>query len=441
LTRWTIAATVAGLLILLGGPWRSNFISPGELSKPHSGDAFKKASADPNQSDPNCATCHKAGDFGPSGLITAAFHASPAPFELKKLAHAKTGEMTALDQSCQKCHPSHLVHQPNVSRSLSCSFCHREHRGAGPMASSTDANCILCHGNGTMLASSQTSASPRALASPTAIARSFAKDHPEFRVHTEKMRDTNTLKFNHALHLQGETIPKLKSGEKLDCRFCHQVDAAGRYFRGVRFENHCQVCHSLQFDPETPGLTLPHGNPDAVSAFLHSLPRQYTDFAARSGVIRQTEQEQFVQQRLEHLRTRVGLGEDFEKRVFFSTASVGPEVEVGAVRGATPALYPGCAYCHEVKSDAGKAQITGPVLVERWLGSAEFDHAKHAGVSCMKCHEAEKSRVTSDVILPSKQACVGCHSQSGGAPNSCASCHIYHAGRRNAAAAKIGLLN
>ena len=69
-----------------------------------------------------------------------------------------------------------------------------------------------------------------------------------------------------ALHLTGKTIPILPGGQKLDCASCHQPDAAGIYVRRINFESHCQVCHSLQFDPETPGLTLPHGDADFVRA-------------------------------------------------------------------------------------------------------------------------------------------------------------------------------
>jgi hypothetical protein len=75
-------------------------------------------------------------------------------------------------------------------------------------------------------------------------------------------------------------------------------------------------------------------------------------------------------------------------------------------------------------------------MVERWLSGGEFNHLKHAGIACAKCHEAEKSRETTDIILPAKQSCVACHSRSGGAPDSCASCHVYHAGRRTSAALK-----
>jgi hypothetical protein len=261
----------------------------------------------------------------------------------------------------------------------------------------------------------------------THVIHSFADDHPEFRVHADKLRDPDTLKFNHALHLTGETIPKLAAGQKLDCAFCHQPDVAGSYFRRINFAHHCQVCHSLQFDPETPGLTLPHGDPDFVSAFLHSLPKQYADFAARSGVTRATEQNQFAQEKLQRLQARVASGEDFEKRVFFSTATTGPELQVGSVSGATRALYPGCAYCHEVKSGVqGKAEITKPVILERWLAHGEFNHAKHAGVICAQCHQAATSKDTADIILPGINSCTTCHSPRGGVADSCATCHVYH---------------
>ena len=58
----------------------------------------------------------------------------------------------------------------------------------------------------------------------------------------------------------------------------------------------------------------------------------------------------FVQQKLAGLRTQFGSGEDLERRVFFSTATFGPEAQVGTLSGSTRALFPGCAYCHEVKS-------------------------------------------------------------------------------------------
>jgi hypothetical protein len=441
-TRAVVVATIALLLILLGGSWRGNFINPGELSTAHSGAKFSKLHGTNSQT---CSACHKAGDFGPSGLISAAWHARPGPFAIAELASARRGEMTLLDEACNECHTSHALHQPNVVRSVSCSYCHREHRGAGQIAATTDAHCSLCHGDAeVMVAASLKGAklphdafhlgmsqtvfqAPRPHGGFTNVMRGFSKDHPEFRVHADKLRDPNTLKFNHALHLTSETVPKLPTGQKLSCVSCHTPEVSRVYFQRINFEKHCQVCHSLQFDPETPGLTLPHGDPEFVSAFLHSLPRQYADFAARSGISGAEEQNQFAREKLQRLQARVTTGEDFKKRVFFSTATSGPETQVGSVSGATHSLYPGCAYCHEVKTGTqGNASITKPVLFERWLPRAEFNHAKHSAVSCAQCHQAGTSKDTGDIILPTKSSCVTCHSSAGGVSDSCATCHSYH---------------
>ncbi|MGH8524804.1 MAG: hypothetical protein ACREXY_11480, partial [Gammaproteobacteria bacterium] len=136
--------TIALLLILLGGSWRGRFINPGPISTAHSGGKFASTHATNSQS---CAACHKAGDSGPSGLVSAAWHAQPGPFALSELAYAKRGAMTAIDVACQKCHTSHALHQPNVVENVSCSYCHQEHRGSGSMAATTDVHCGICHGD------------------------------------------------------------------------------------------------------------------------------------------------------------------------------------------------------------------------------------------------------------------------------------------------------
>ena len=259
---------------------------------------------------------------------------------------------------------------------------------------------------------------------PTPIIHHFADDHPQFRFVTEKLRDLDTLKFNHALHLTDATIPKLPGGEKLDCTFCHQPDAAGAFMKPVAFEKNCRVCHSLQFDPETPQLMLPHGSAEFVSAFLRSLPKQYLDLATRENL---TDANGFVEKKLAGLRSQFGSGEDLERRIFFSTATVGPEAQIGSLSGGTRAVFPGCAYCHEVKTAAsGSPQITKPVMPERWLAQAKFNHAKHAGITCAQCHNAAHSKDTADIILPPKETCVICHSPCGGVADSCAECHTYH---------------
>lgn len=436
-TLVVVAATCAALLILLGGPWRGNFINPGPLSNPHTSEAFVKLHAATNRNDQTCSACHAAGASGPGGIVSAAFHASPGPLQIRKLASARPGDRTAIDEACQKCHTRHAFHQPNVTRELSCSICHAEHRGAGRMAAPTDVHCAFCHGDADELAAAAKGASspasvgtarfPRPSAGFTQVIHSFPGDHPEFRVHADKQRDPNPLKFGHALHLTGETIPKLPGGKKLECAFCHQPDATGAYQRPVNFENHCRVCHSLQFDAETPDLHLPHGDVAFVSAFLRSLPKQYADFAARSGVQGAEAQRQFAERKLRGLQTQVSSGEDFEKRVFFSTATTGPMARVGTLSGPERALFPGCAYCHEVKSAAqASAEITKPVSFEHWFTHGRFDHAKHSSLDCTRCHQAEKSRETADIILPTKETCATCHSPRGGVVDTCVTCHAYH---------------
>ncbi len=407
-----IAASCAVLLAILGNPpWRNHFINPGTISDPHSGAAFAALAAT-NHLHQNCGACHVAGNSGPNGLVNAALRAQPGILDLKQLALAKAEEPTVIDAACVKCHAGRNFHQPNAPQ-ISCAFCHAEHQGA-KMAATTDAHCGFCHADAAKMA-----VSPK-----TPVMHHFADDHPQFKFITEKLRDPDTLKFNHALHLTGTTIPKLPGGEKLGCAFCHQPDAAGALMKPVAFEKNCRVCHSLQFDPETPELQLPHGSAEFVSAYLRSLPKQYSDLAAKQNV---ADENNFVQQKLAGLRAQFGNGEDLEKQVFFSTATAAPEISVGSVNGATRAIFPGCAYCHEVKaSTAGSPEITKPIQTERWQAQAKFNHAKHAGVSCEKCHDAIDSKDTADILLPAKETCAECHSPRGGVADTCAECHTYH---------------
>jgi hypothetical protein len=411
-----IAASCAALLILLGNPpWRNNFISPGEISSAHSGAAFA-AMAATNHSNQNCGACHVAGNSGPNQMVHAAWRAKPGFFEVHKFLAAAASEVTAIDESCEKCHVGKSFHQANAP-AISCSFCHAEHQGK-MMATTTDANCIFCHGDAVKMAAAQTGNNF------TPVIHHFAEDHPQFRFITEKLRDPDTLKFNHALHLTGATIPKLPGGEKLDCAFCHQPDAAGAFMKPVAFEKNCRVCHSLQFDPETPQLQLPHGSAEFVSAFLRSLPKQYADLAAKENL---PDENNFVRQKLANLRTQFGSSEDLERRVFFSTAKSGPETQIGTLSGNTRALFPGCALCHEVKnSSAGLPEITKPILTERWLAQAKFNHAKHANIACTTCHDAVNSKETADILLPAKETCAACHSPRGGVVDTCSTCHNYH---------------
>ena len=447
--RFTIACvalTLGVLLVLLGGPWRFDFVNPGEISVSHSGPAFLRMHGGSGTNSENCAACHAAALAGLSGWWQSAFSADPGPLEIQQLSASAPANMASIDRACQRCHAHHAVHQPNVVKNLSCSVCHPEHQGAGPIKAPVTANCTSCHGNARTMqlaADNGKLIAPMAFEHPfaqgltlfkaprpergyTAVFHSFAGDHPEFRLSAGDWRETNTLRFNHQLHLS-EKIPAL-NGKKLDCAYCHKPDPSGAFHQKITFEANCKTCHELRFDSRNPTLIVPHGNGIFVRAFLNSLPRQYADYGAQvKNIIGKRELEEFVQQELRFLREQVGFGENLEQQIFFNTQRTGPVADIGRAGDQGRARFPGCAYCHEVTGQKeGPPRITPPLIPDRWMLHAHFNHAKHTALSCTVCHAIQNSRETADISMPSKQACIACHSSKGGVADACMTCHQYH---------------
>ena len=194
-------------------------------------------------------------------------------------------------------------------------------------------------------------------------------------------------------------------------------------FAAIQFEQHCQSCHSLQFDPRNPQLQLPHGDTAGVRAFLRSLPRQYADLAARQGVTRAADQDRFSQEQLRALRELFPSGEELERSVLMT----GDRHDVSGNASGQRGYFVGCVYCHTAGvTEAGLPTMQKPVIPDRWMTHARFNHKPHSHVACTECHGAKTSRETSDILLPRKDNCISCHSPKGGVPNSCATCHGYH---------------
>ncbi len=448
-----MTATVACILLALGGEHRWQFINPGALSTQHSSAAFAEAYLRLHlgplvHSDQGCAACHATAHAGPVGWVKSAAAANPGPLHRHTLAFTTAEDMTAIDQACQRCHLVHKFHEPNVVQDHSCSACHQEHQGGGFMKRPDDANCAACHADAAVMEASfekgrslppaafdfrphngrQVFDAPRPAHGRTEVIHSFATDHPEFQLVAEKLRDPDTLKFNHQLHLTSPTIPRV-NGRALACADCHKPDAAGIYYQKISFEENCRKCHSLQFDARNPDLGLPHGNPEFVRAFLRSLPAQYAEYGARKkGLTAKPELDEFVKQQMLQIREQTLSGENLEQEVFFSDAKLGPAGRVGQLNERGRARFPGCAYCHQVKPVAdGAPSVTKPVIMDRWLTRGAFDHSKHLLMDCSKCHEASRSTQTADILLPSQSICAECHSPKGGVANACSTCHSYHA--------------
>jgi hypothetical protein len=439
------AATFAVLLVGFFGPWQWRFISAGPISSQHHAIVFsERRHSGPGSG--GCGACHTAAHGDLHEWMRAAFTAKPGPLEPHRLHTVTAGGMTEIDRNCLACHPGHNFHQPNVIRDHSCSACHREHQGRGRMPAPADTECLSCHANATVMEASLKKGEqlplaafnfrqpdgralfhvPRPEQGYTAVFTSFAENHPEFQIHQQKLKDTNSLSFNHSLHLSSLVQ---RNGQVLACADCHQPAAAGAHFQAITFTRHCQECHSLQFDARNPQLRVPHGDPANVRAYLRSLPTQYADLARRSGVTAQAETEQFVAEQMRQLRERVFSGENLEQQIFHA-GDPSKQLAVGVTPGGVSARarFAGCAYCHEVKPGGvdGLPQIARVTTPDRWLIRGEFNHAKHTIVSCAECHAAQSSRSTADIMLPPKKSCTECHSPQGGVAQSCSTCHSYH---------------
>jgi predicted CXXCH cytochrome family protein len=437
---WRRARVWVSCLAILGGitaivlfqmRGHETFFNPGKISSSHARFAD------------NCAQCHDNSLISGAALTPSAFNA------VLRGRFQYGVAFEPIDRKCEACHLkqegwTHTFHQANVVQDRSCSACHQEHQGPGPLKLVASSNCLSCHGKGdVMQASAQKGMQlppeafhrhphppqqvvfelPRPSRGYTQTFSSFWHGHPEFQLAREQARDPDVLRFNHQRHFATD-IP-LVNGRKLDCNYCHKPDPNGRYYQRITFAANCQACHSLQFDPKNPELTLPHGNATAVRAFLRTLPTQYAELAVKKGIAKPKEIQSFITKQMTQLRERVRSGEDFERQVFFATDPYKPPREA-APRVQAP--FYGCAFCHDVKPIANAApMITKPIFIDRWMPQANFNHAKHTSVKCDDCHHAMQSRDTSDILMPTKANCVTCHSPAGKVMAECITCHTYHA--------------
>ena len=435
-------AVSIGLAVMINFHRRGNekFFNPGPLSASHA--ALVN----------NCASCHDKVTLT-DGRLT--------PIKFQEVLSDRFHQGIAfdpIDKNCEACHlekdkRTFAFHEPNVVQNRSCSVCHQEHRGPGPIKIVASAQCASCHNDSaTMEASAQKGMQldwtgfqrhphppqqivfelPRPSRGFTQVFPTFWDGHPEFQLKREPVLDRDVLKFNHQRHFAPD-IPPVGGGQKLECSYCHKPDSEGRYNnQRITFAAQCQVCHSLQFDPQNPELTLPHGDTIAVRGFLLHLDAHYAELAAKKGLRQPAEIKNFVTKQMLRLRERVLSGENFEHQVFFVADPYKPQP--GTQPRARASFY-GCALCHEVEPRTNEApSIAKPVFVDRWMPQARFNHTKHQvdpntlqPLDCTFCHQATQSRLTSDVLMPGIASCVTCHSPKGKVVAECITCHSYHA--------------
>lgn len=437
---FTCIATALALFIGASRSVRDAFVSPGPISSVHASEHFAKVHREMAGDASSCAACHESAKDGAASWHTNALEAFRNGLTPAHLVKQGPVQSAAMDKSCLECHQGKSFHQPNMPANFACHECHKEHGTSGSMPPADSAYCTACHGSPELMAKARdlgTGMNPhkfpnfnhagegkiqpreRPEKGYTEVITTFHADHPEFRQIRDKVKDTNTLKFNHATHLGKGSMPR-----ELKCADCHEQDGRGEYQLPITYEQHCRECHTLQFDEETPGLTLPHGDPYYVRSFLRSLNIQYEEFARdKEGVTRQEDLVTYIQGKRKSIEDRFKFGEELEHMVFFSER--GKKFADGQVTAFT-----GCVVCHEVKeaeSVNGTPKIEKVVIPVRWMTIGKFNHELHRkGLSCLDCHNVMDSKLTADLNLPSIKSCTSCHSPQGGIDHHCTSCHSYH---------------
>ena len=487
LYTWRRAGVTVTLLTLLGGAlavWYyykrapEKFFNPGPVSSHHLnitpamiGDAAADDSGNREKAS-NCDACHDKS-LVTGGRLTSRKFVRVVRDSFRR--GAASDRIEKIDNRCEDCHIklsglAHTFHEPNAIQHR-CSSCHQEHHGPGPMQLVASSECTSCHGNAAIMqVASQKKLPndwtpewrhpqprqrivfnqlPRPAEGYTKTFSTFWDDHPEFRINLakaadpDKIRDPDSylaadgkhdiLRFNHSRHFRSDIPAVDKTGKKLDCNYCHQLETEGRFMKRISFDAHCQTCHQLQFDLNNPDLTLPHGDSTAVLGFLRSITTHYEDLARRKGITEPKKIRAFIEEQRRQLGRQYSSDQQLINRVFFEADPYKIRPDIARPKAAN---FAGCAYCHQVNPSAvGAPTITKPILVDRWMLLSDFDHAKHVavkGVNCETCHQlARNSSKSSDILLPVKESCVKCHSPKAEpgfrTAAECITCHKYHA--------------
>ena len=237
-SRWVTLLTVALMLIIFTGTYRSEFINPGDLTFQHSRVG-------------SCAGCHSSFDDGPLGWPHAALANTPkiedskrctachdmggntlSPHGLPKAElaaiTARAGQPTSASVPLDiKLTRAVLPLRTDKGAPLPCMTCHREHRGqAVDLTEITNERCVVCH---------------------SAQFSSLRDGHPAF---TNFPFDRQTrIAFNHDSHFKTHFKSKdFKDRALTGCTGCHESDVRGSLMVLKGFESTCAACHAGQIE-------------------------------------------------------------------------------------------------------------------------------------------------------------------------------------------------
>jgi predicted CXXCH cytochrome family protein len=376
----------AGGSTYLGSAW-----NPGELSNQHR--YFAQ----------HCATCHESSFTRVKDSACLTCHAAIG----SHIEAAAIGDFAAAHRDLQ---------------GTRCAECHEEHRGLRSLVIREGALCVQCHRS---LAESAPKAEIRDV-------RGFPDGHPQFRVSLvadaakrstrrvilgsdPKPADRPNLTFSHAAHLVPAGFPAL-GYKPMACADCHVSETGGEGFLPITYKGQCQHCHALKFDAELPWQEVPHGDDARVEAEIEGY---YASIAVERGVPAPSAPE-------------------IERRVPGSVAPTGSEPpgrrawvrqQTARALGIVFDEKRGCYYCHAPDPARGQFRVAPVMMLIRFLAPARFDHAKHAPIDCIDCHDARQSQASSDVLIPGIERCTTCHgaeTASFNVQSTCTLCHVFH---------------
>jgi len=453
----------------------------------------------------DCRACHADGQTdvlkarlsssdgrGSIPRLVSAVFAPKSPG--KESPHAQAPAYPGMDQACLKCHPTFGLHLPQAAdirlRAVSaelvtvhaenCFVCHREHQGRTRMALPDEKQCAACHKDLARLSHSRESMplknppvpqtgenrrladgvitfiAPSEVRSNPVAFSDFAHGHPSFAYEGAGLRDPAELKFNHERHLRPD-LAGTPQNRGLTCTDCHTPGPDGAFKQPIRFEDHCQQCHSLQLLPSLPKLRIPHGDAEKVRWFLASVRIPIENALRAEGVTEPGDLARRADAEMDALRLR-GLRTlaELEQRVFFE-GDPKDDPDNRRMRAGNAKFLTECAKCHTVgPATVDRApEVKPPNMAMRWIQRGAFTHQPHQHMSCVDCHGAAlKSKLTSDILMPSQKSCAECHRapqlagtqgaghhsqevnetrslsalqrESGGVKWDCQACHVFH---------------
>ena len=336
------------------------------------------------------------------------------------------------DKACINCHRKTHPHADpeffdlELLNTTRCAECHKDHNGKKALVRQDDTLCSSCHKD----------LSRQGITTQLGDASDFEHNHPPFKFTMlrfaedkefiervgemdENYRETSNLEFSHAKHVSKEGLSTIEGIFRLWCDDCHTHRAGQADMQPINFEKHCQRCHPLSFEPMDPYREAPHGK---ISEVLYTLQEYYGNRALK-GNYPEAGAPSVVQE--EHFPDEELSGEEISETLNWArrkAEEIGEELFE----------FNGCINCHRVnrlQDSPPQWEIMPVKLNQNWLPKSNFSHESHKTMKCLFCHAGPESEYSSDILIPSIEACQECHGgvhASDKLQSTCVDCHVFH---------------